>query len=292
LLAYARSVTVITWLTPSLSETTARFRDRLGFQVEEPPFDSTDGGVPDSAAGNVPRATIRLANAVIDVVESAGRAEIVPGDAMRPAAMPGFRPAVVPGERLGDVVRSDRLEDDAPRPVHPNGAAGLLAVGWSTVDHERAASSRSGVRFVFAGLDPLLGSAAWLATALSPSPSSSGAAPGRSAGTARSPSSRAASAKDPPNELLLEPAREGPLAAALARFGEGPVAIYVRVLPGRWQELHGELTRRGATLRGPVTSSFGEAYLVRPERPWGPFLVFVRVPSAGGGEGSRGPASA
>lgn len=235
----------ITWLTPDLAATVVRFRDRLGFHVDE----ATEGS--DDAE---PRAVVGLANGLIELVEQR-----------------------VPGERIEAQAQRAPAGDPAPRPVHPNGAAGLLAIGWGTVDHERAAASRPGVRFVFAGLDPLLGSAAWLATELSPR---------RRAGAHRS------DAQLPPQQLLLEPAREGPLAAALARRGEGPVAIYVRVLPGRWDDLHAELAGRGTDLRGPSQLALGDAYLVRPERPWGPFLLFVRVPSPDGTSGSARPAGA
>jgi hypothetical protein len=265
-------MTVVTWLTQNVAETSARFRDRLGFHVEEPDDPAAADPSPAAAEHTTARATIRLGNALIDVVGAPDRTDQADGPA--PRAQPGRRsPAsAVPGERLQEVVRADRPESDAPRPVHPNGAAGLLAIGWSTVDHERASMSRSGVRFVFAGLDPLLGSAAWIATALS--------------------SGGPSTTRDSPAELLLEPAREGPLAAALARFGEGPVALYVRIVASRWDALHAELARRGSTLRGPISLPLGDAYLVRPERPWGPFLLFVRVPSAGGAEGSHRKAGA
>lgn len=233
-------MTVITWSTPDLGGTVARFRDRLGFHVDDE------------------RPSIRLANGVIEFVEDT--------------------PVGSAGERISGAFSLASPDDGAPRPVHPNGAASLLAVGWGTVDHERAATTRTGVRYVFAGLDPLLGSAAWLATELSPVP--------------RAPGTRHSSAQTPPEELLIEPAREGPLAAALARHGEGPVAVYVRVLPGRWDDLHAELSSRGASLRGPVALVLGDAYLVRPERPWGPFLIFVRVPSVDGAPGRAGSAGA
>jgi hypothetical protein len=236
-------VTVITWLTPDLDETVTRFRDRLGFHVDEA------------------RPSIRLANGVIELVEDEEHAG----------------PRAFPGERISGAFSVAAPDDGAPRPVHPNGAAGLLAIGWGTVDHERAAAARTGVRYVFAGLDSLLGSASWLATDTS--------------AAARQPAARS-SAQAPPGELLMEPAREGPLAAALARHGEGPIAVYVRVLPRRWDDLHAELSSRGASLRGPVPLPFGDAYLVRPERPWGPFLIFVRVPSMDGATGRPGPAGA
>jgi hypothetical protein len=249
--AYARAVTVITWLTPDLDETVARFRDRLGFHVDDT------------------RPSIRLANGAIELV-----AEQSDGERGK---LPGPRP--FPGERITSAFGVAAQDDGAPRPVHPNGAAGLLAIGWGTVDHERAAAARTGVRYVFAGLDPLLGSASWLATDNS---------------AARQPAGRssAQTPQAPPGELLMEPAREGPLAAALARHGEGPVAVYVRVLPRRWDDLHAELSRRGANLRGPVPLPFGDAYLVRPERPWGPFLIFVRVPSTDGATGRPGSSGA
>ena len=250
---------LVRWLTPDLTDTVTRFRDRWGFQVEE-------GNTTRARRSDKPRATVRLTNASIELVE------VRPGD----DAAPGLG-LVVGGrwERLRvepQEADEDDPEDDAPRPVHPNGAADLVAIGWATVDHERASGPDPSARLVFAGIDSLLGAGAWLATT----------------GTDRRP--RSGQMRSVPTGVVLEPAREGPLAAALARNGEGPAAVYVRVRPRRWDALRAELSARGTTVRGPAQSALGDVYLVRPERPWGPFLLFVRVPSAGGDAGDRDPA--
>lgn len=246
------AVETVRWITPDVRATTERFRDRLAFQVEEV---DADGAI------------IRLRNAVVSIESS----ESGGGPTRMLGAARWERIEIdTPDEPVDDHADGDDAEPhegddhpvvDRPRPVHPNGASELAAIGWSTVDHERAVAERAAVRYVFAGIDSLLGAGGWLST---------GAAS--------------------PAALLLEPSREGPIAAALARNGEAPAALYVRVRPRRWEGLPAELGRRGAGLRGPVSSALGDAYLVRPDRPWGPFVLFVRVPSPGGAAGDLGPA--
>jgi hypothetical protein len=239
-----RDVRIVRWVTPDVRATIDRFRDRLAFQVEETESE---------------RAVVRFRNAAIWIASSDGIA-----GPTRLRGAPRWEHLELESEDDPDEDRAqDRDEqraDEVPRPVHPNGAAELAAIGWTTVDHERAVAERESVRYVFAGIDSLLGAGAWLSTG--------GVSPAA---------------------LLLEPSREGPIAAALARNGEAPAALYVRVRARRWEALAGELARRGAALRGPVSSALGDAYLVRPDRPWGPFLLFVRVPSAGGDAGDLGP---
>jgi hypothetical protein len=112
----------------------------------------------------------------------------------------------------------------------------LVAVGWATVDAERTLAEWG----TDAELSPdadlertSLGARAWLVDP---------------AGLAI---------------VVLEPSTEGRLAAALARHGEGPCALYVTagastVAPGG---------RRTALGRFGV--------LVRPPHPWGPFAIEV-----------------
>ena len=247
------AVETVRWITPDVRATIERFRDRLAFQVEEADADG---------------ALVRLRNAVLSIEssESGGGPTRMLGAARWERIEVDTPDAPVDGD---DTMNDDADPHDAdnqpvldqPRPVHPNGASELAAIGWSTVDHERAVAERSAVRYVFAGIDSLLGAGGWLSTG---------------AGS--------------PAALLLEPSREGPIAAALARNGEAPAALYVRVRPRRWEALPAELGRRGAGLRGPVSSALGDAYLVRPDRPWGPFVLFVRVPSPRGVAGDLGPA--
>lgn len=138
---------------------------------------------------------------------------------------------------LDDVVAAaTRIRDAAAR---RNAAlagppiAELVAVGLATVDLDRL-SGRLGGEWLPVARDPLLG-ATTRRLAVGPGPGGDVAV------------------------LLLEPDTEGPLAAALARFGEGLAAIYVR--PG------------GPTGgRIEATGPFGPARLV-PGPAWGPHVV-------------------
>jgi len=112
-------------------------------------------------------------------------------------------------------------------------AAELVAIGLATVDFERSAG-RLGGDWAALPRDPLLGATARRLVAT------------RGAGAS-------------PAVLLLEPDTEGPLAAALARFGEGLAAVYVR--PGR-----------APTGRFAATGPLGPARLVRGPA-WGPHVV-------------------
>ncbi len=77
-----------------------------------------------------------------------------------------------------------------------------------------------------------------------------------------------------PALIVLEPIRDGRLAAALARFDEGPVALYVRP-GGGYSEADsraaGEPSDAGD---GPLGKS---VRLDPPSRPWGPFLFVVEA---------------
>lgn len=122
---------------------------------------------------------------------------------------------------------------DAPIPAHPNGLATLIAVGWATVDLERAASD--------AGIDP--------AQRLE-------LAPDRALGA------RAVLLESGP-VVLLEPDTEGRIAASLARFGEGPAAIYLAAGDGG-------IPSRAAP---PASGPFGRSAVMEQGDLQGPFLV-------------------
>lgn len=133
----------------------------------------------------------------------------------------------------------DRLEVGEPMPesmAQPNSEPGprLAALGWATVDAERFAAALGKPLLAEVRDDPALGATAYgIASATLPL-------------------------------VLLEPATEGRIAAALARLGEGPVALY----------LEGVTLRPGddATPIGR-TGTGREGRLLRPPRPWGPFIV-------------------
>ncbi len=71
--------------------------------------------------------------------------------------------------------------------------------------------------------------------------------------------------------VLLEPATEGPLAAALARHGEGPLAIYLRA-DARAAD---RLRRAGFRLSAPGSGPFGPERRVLVGRRDGPFVLLV-----------------
>jgi hypothetical protein len=73
---------------------------------------------------------------------------------------------------------------------------------------------------------------------------------------------------------------EARLAAALARGGEGPVALYLAVGDTAVTEVEQRLASASVVTIRDRGGPFGPAVLVRPDRSWGPFLVFVAPPDA------------
>jgi hypothetical protein len=133
----------------------------------------------------------------------------------------------------------DRLEvgDPAPDGVRPNrepSGPRLAALGWATVDAERLAAQLGKPLTDEPQADPALGATGY----------------------------RVASANLP--LVLLEPVTEGRMAAALARLGEGPVALY---LDG--------ITLRPADDATPLasTGTGRQGRLLRPAQPSGPFVI-------------------
>jgi len=153
------------------------------------------------------------------------------------------------GHRLAGLAQLD-VDELPPGPgpaTAPSAAIDVAAVGWATVDLDRAAANfgdrlggQEGSSFIRAPADRLLG-----------------ASVRRSAGRR-------------PDLLLLQPDTEGRLAGALARYGEGPVALYLRV-PNLDRIANGPTTRQGA---GPL----GPARLVLDGPPAGPFVLLVAGP--------------
>ena len=128
----------------------------------------------------------------------------------------------------------------SPPHVHPNGVTGVAAVGFATVDAERAIGDSPALGWQRAGEDGYLGARAWSARA------------GRM------------------TVLLLEPATEGRLASALARMGEGPVALYL------WRGGAAGAQLPGAGEAAPWPLGDG-ARPIAPRRSWGPFLLLVEA---------------
>lgn len=132
----------------------------------------------------------------------------------------------------------DRLEvgdsvDDSPSATAPRGPR-LAALGWATVDAERLAAALGKPLTDEAHDDPALG------------------ATGHGIASASLPL------------VLLEPATEGRIAAALARLGEGPVALYLEGATLGPDDDATPVTRTGTGRNGR---------LCRSARPSGPFIV-------------------
>jgi hypothetical protein len=109
----------------------------------------------------------------------------------------------------------------------------LIAVGWATVDLERTITGLADVEVHPADDEVLLGARARLVDVA------------------------------PVRVVLLEPFTEGRLAAALARRGEGIVALYL----ASEEPLDGHLRPTALGVPGR---------LMAHDRPWGPFVI--RVP--------------
>ena len=110
-----------------------------------------------------------------------------------------------------------------------------VAWGWATVDRERAALDFAPLCFRAAPDEEALG-----------------------ASTSRTTLS------DSTVLVLLEPSTEGRLAAALARHGEGPVAVW----------LADPVPDSASASPSRPTAIGGRARLLRPEHPWGPFVLY------------------
>jgi hypothetical protein len=71
--------------------------------------------------------------------------------------------------------------------------------------------------------------------------------------------------------LLLEPSTEGPLAAGLARHGEGPLALYLVVPPAAVERVRSA----GFVLSPPTLGPLGQQRRVLTGPRDGPFLLLV-----------------
>jgi hypothetical protein len=114
--------------------------------------------------------------------------------------------------------------------------------GWATVDLDRAESNVPGSRSREAADDELLGAhCRWLDLA------------------------------DGHAALLLEPSTEGRLAASLARFGEGPIALYLCAEAGAPERA----IAAGFVLSAEAGGPLGPQRLVLGGSRWGPHVLLV-----------------
>jgi hypothetical protein len=131
-----------------------------------------------------------------------------------------------------------RGEDDLPR---------VAAIGWATVDVERAAAAfreqlLPGVEFEPVDADILLGAGGLVA---------------RPAGE--------------PAIVLLEPSTEGRLAAFLARYGEGPAAV--------WLDGQVDAAEEAGSARPEAAGPFGPERLLAGSFA-GPFVLITARPAS------------
>jgi hypothetical protein len=75
--------------------------------------------------------------------------------------------------------------------------------------------------------------------------------------------------------LLLEPITEGRIAASLARFDEGVVAVYAVVSGDRLPTVRRDLRAGGLTLSGEGPGPFGPQHLVVGAPRWGAHLLIA-----------------
>ena len=186
---------------------------------------------------DAPGTAMRLASVVgghVDQQEPGGEAPRGPGLIV---PLVGGEVVVVPDEGPDRLVLGTLSPaPDADPAAALRGAPVLLGVGWATVDADRALPAIAAAVGVEPGAfrsvsgDESLGAAAHV---------------GRIGSLA---------------VVVLEPSTEGRVAAALARVGEGPCAIYVST------------SSPAATQPGPL----GPAIVTMADRRWGPFVVAVR----------------
>lgn len=124
----------------------------------------------------------------------------------------------------------------------------LAGIGWATVELERAAREVGAE----VGIDP----AAWV-------PAPRDALLGARAWTALAPDDGG------PAIVLLEPDTEGRLAAALARFGEGLAAVYLR------DPVVGASAPDRASTTASAQSALGPARLAPGGPSWGPHVLLL-----------------
>jgi hypothetical protein len=157
-------------------------------------------------------------------------------------------------ERLFDPRWERPAGETHMRPGHANGVSDIVALGWATVDADRAAAATP--------LDP--------ADAFTPLPDDHHLGARVRGWLARQPAT-----------LLLEPSTEGRLAATLARLGEGPAALYLVAGSGELgavvSAMSAHISAMGAAAgRADVRPGpLGPAVLLPGGPAWGPHLLVV-----------------
>ncbi len=195
-----------------------------------------------------------------------------------PVDSPGLRLEVSASLPVMAPAAGDRLEVAEVDPPRGRGgsigppataSARVLALGWVTVDGDRAAAAAAGVRWTAVPRDAPLGARALLGDA-------------RGVGAAMGAPGAAAAV------LLLEPDTEGRVAAFLARHGEGLAVLYVGLSAPAVTVARARLARLGSrTVSGP--GPFGSELAIMGTPASGPTLVMVEMtgPRRSGGDARR-----
>ena len=134
------------------------------------------------------------------------------------------------------------------RLLSPGGEPRVLAVIWATVDVDRVLAG-IGLASVALPDDTLLGASVRLVRPLEGQPIA-----------------------------LLEPTTEGPIAASLARFGEGPAGQYLDAIDGP-PSLVARAADAGIAIKRADEGPFGPSVLVLSGPPAGPHVVLVAGPA-------------
>ncbi len=216
----------------------------LGARVRPP----ATGGRPDAAWG------VSLDGLLVVLAAAHGPDRPVLGWAAGapPRTMDPEDAALVRVARGGEAATHPR--SSGSRPESAGSLPHVVAVGWADVDLE-AAAERLGVQPAEVPRDAALGARTALAVGLPGFPL-----------------------------LLLEPDREGPLAASLARFGPGPCVLYLRaplaatslpVRPAHAGAADASTAGRPPSLRRPAAGPFGPQRLLDSRPPWGPHVAIV-----------------
>lgn len=181
-------------------------------------------------------------------------------------AIPGLRLDLAgqrdrPGTRVVDhleMAAADESAQGSPLDAAALAAPRLVALGWATVDLERAAAAWPALRWRGVPRDTLLGARGLLGDPEVVGEGSDQRRPGHPL-------------------LLLEPDTEGRLAATLARHGEGPAALYVGLPPRAIAGSRARLAPLGVRLvRG--SGPFGPEIALTSPQASSPTVVLLRIP--------------
>jgi hypothetical protein len=255
--------------------------------------------------------SIDVAGLRLDIVEPAPAPASAPRLARRsaPGQIRGRLEVIATGPGPGTSLTAERAPaaaDATSSTGAPTPAARFLALGWASIDLERAGSTWPHVRWEAAprdslvgaraivgraGMDAatdvtLIGAAADVAPSTGPAPADPEPAdPALTDPAPADPEPADPALTDPGKAadqgpaaavtiVLLEPDTEGWLAASLARHGEGPAVLYVRVPMSTIAGMSERLARLDIRARDG-TGPFGPEWAVVGPHAWGPTLVLV-----------------